>query len=152
MSSLDFKEKTMIGYFVGSGDVGVDEMFTPYLWGKEGFANKLKSLGQNNYGEGLKLLLIEYIVEGDFSGFFAVDKVRVRNYSSENKDISVVIPVKRIEFHECDDKRKREFIVRTTLNAIKLVQLRLVKRNLEINFGLLMSDVEKLGQDFIIGR
>jgi hypothetical protein len=139
----------MIGFFVGSGDTTVGEMFTPYLWGSNGLANLLEPLKKKNYGSSLKLLLIEYYVEGEHSSAFNVPHIKVSNYSSKNKDISVKVPVRRIVFHDTDDLLRRKFLLQTTLEAIELVRIRLERKKLDVDIQRLRSDVEAIGEKFI---
>ncbi|MCE9644959.1 MAG: hypothetical protein K8S20_03085 [Chloroflexi bacterium] len=139
----------MIGYFVGAGDIEAGKMFDTYLHGENGFANLLKDLKKTDYGEGLNLLLIEFYIEGNFSTIFDVDKIKTGNYSNKNKDISVKVPVKRTDFHDRTENERRQFIVSTTLKAIELVENRLAKLKLGINFDLLKKDVTNIGKLFI---
>jgi hypothetical protein len=139
----------MIGYFVGSGDTNVNGMITSYLWGPNGLAKLVKPLKKKNYGPALKLLLIEYYGEGEFSSAFNVPNVKVSNYSSKNRDISVKVPVKRIDFHDTDDLHKRKFLVQTTLEAIELVRVRLESKKLDVDMQRLRRDVEAIGEVFI---
>ena len=139
----------MIGYFIAAGDPRVGNLLNPYLWGSDGLARLLKPLKEKDYGPALKLLLIEYYVEGGFSSFFNVTEIKVRNYSSKNKDISVKIPVMRIDFHDRDDLSRRRFLLQTTLEAIELVRSRMERRKLVVDFELLRHDVETIGRRFL---
>jgi hypothetical protein len=138
----------MVGYFVSSGDPEVDSMFAPYVWGATGLANLLKPLKLKNYGTELKLLLIEYYVEGKFTEHL-FDEIRLRNYSTKSKDISAQVPVRRSDFHDRTDRQRREFLLKTTLEAIELVRGRLEKRKLGVDFDRLRQDVEAVGIDFV---
>ena len=139
----------MIGYFVGSGDTTVGGMFTPYLWGLNGLAKLLEPVKKKNYGPALKLLLIQYYVEGEYSSAFNVSAVKVMNYSSKNKDISVRVPVRRIDFHDTDDLHRRQFLVQTTIEAVELVHVRLEKKKLDVDMQRLRRDVEVIGEKFM---
>src|SRR5262245_12155604 len=120
----------MIGYFVGSGDTEVGKIFTPYLWGEKGLATLLEPLKDKNYDGDLRLLLIEYYIEGKFSKIFDLEAIKIRNYSNKNKDISVKVPVTRSSFQDRDENGRRKYLVHTTLNAVELVEKRLTKKKL----------------------
>ncbi len=138
----------MIKYFVKAGDPRVGDMFDPYIWGPPGIRTLLKSLEDKNYGDGLTLLLIQFYVEGQFP-IFGPAELKVRNYSTKNKDIAVAIPVTPSQFHEVSEAQRREFVLKSTLDAITAVEHRLQKRHLHIDFDLLRHDVESLGQAYL---
>lgn len=138
----------MIGYFVLAGDPRVDNMFAPYIWGPSGIRTLLKSLGERNYGDSLTLLLIQFHVEGQFLAFGPPD-LKVRNYTSKSKNIAVVIPVRPSRFHEVGEAQRREFVLKSTLDAIDAVERRLQKRHLNIDFDLLRHDVEMIGETYL---
>jgi hypothetical protein len=93
----------------------------------------------------LNLLLIQFHVEGQFM-ILGSAELKVRNYSTKNKDIAVVIPVTPSRFHEVGEVQRREFVLQSTLDAITAVERRLHKRHLNIDFDLLRHDVETIGQ------
>lgn len=138
----------MIGYFVASGDPRVDTMFAPYIWGSTGIRTLLESLEDKNYGDGLTLLLIQFHVEGQFM-ILGSAELKVRNYSTKTKNIAVVIPVTLSRFHEVGEAQRREFVLKSTLDAITAVEHRLQKRHLNIDFDLLRRDVESIGQAYL---
>ncbi|MBI1801234.1 MAG: hypothetical protein HY259_06720 [Chloroflexi bacterium] len=140
----------MIRYFVSAGDPEVGDMFDPYIWAPWGLGKRLKVIRHKNYGIGLTLLLIQYYVEGRFPTF-GPEQLKVRNYSTKNKDIAVAIPVTRHEFHQVGDIPRKQFIVRSTLEAIDAVQARLAKRKLDIDFESLRQDVEKISEEYLAG-
>jgi hypothetical protein len=139
----------MIGYFVAAGDPTVKDIIHPYIWGPDGLANLLRPLKEKDYGPALKLLLIEYYVEGTYSSAFNVMEVKVSNYSSKNKDISVKVPIKKIDFHGKGDLHRRKFLLQTTLEAIELVRIRLERKKLAVDMQLLRCDVEAISKKFI---
>ena len=90
----------MIGYFLKSGDEVVSKLFSPYLWEEHGFQTFCKNaISNKSYGEGLKLLLIMYYVEGEFA-INGPTNPTVSNYSNKSQEISVSITVKRYMFQD----------------------------------------------------
>ena len=139
----------MIGYFLKSGDESVSTMFTPYIWEEHGFG----TLFENNfldkdYGGDVKLLLIKYYVEGKFD-INGPTIPRVNKYSKKNKNISVDIPVRPEQFHLRNEFEKREFIVDSSINAVKLVRGRLERKKLNIHFDELISDMTSIGNVYL---
>lgn len=138
----------MIGYFLKGGDSDVSDIFTPYVWGQYGIGTKLEKGLKQEYGHDLKLLLIQYYVEGKFA-VNGPDKPKVNNYSTKNKDISVAIPVSPELFHLRNDFERREFIIDSTLTAIRLVEERLAKRKLQVDFEALLNDFQTQAQEYL---
>jgi len=138
----------MVGYFVSSGDVQGGNLFADYIWGTHGLSTMLKPLTQKNYGEGLQLLLVKYFVEGQFPVHLP-EHMRLRNYIARDRTIAVDVAVRKVDFHYAGDMRRREFVLKTTLEAIELVRARLAKRKLDIDFDALRQDVERAGGEFV---
>lgn len=124
-------------------------MFTPYVWKEYGFGNLLDSeLLEKHYGNDLKLLLIQYYIEGKFSSYLP-ESPKVGNYSTKNKDIAVAIGVTRDVFHDRNEFERREFIVDSTLKAVELVKARLIKKKLDIDFDRLIRDMKELSDVYL---
>ncbi|MGN6803288.1 MAG: hypothetical protein ACTHJN_15410 [Ginsengibacter sp.] len=140
----------MIGYFLKAGDESVSEMFSPYIWKEHGFGTLFESAYLNkSYGNDLKLILIMYYVQGKFN-VNGPENLKVNNYSNKKKDISVAITVLPDQFHNRNEFDRREFIVDSTLKAIKLVRDKLSKKkNLEIKFEELKSDVLEIADEYL---
>lgn len=139
----------MVKYYLNSGDEHGSEMFSPYIWGKSGLGTLIDTLlSKDIYGSDLKLLLIQYYVEGEFSRYLPAEP-KVNNYSTKNKDISVAIGVPKSLFHDRNEFERREFIVDTTLNAIEMVKVKLEKKKLDIDFLALVHDVTQLCEEYL---
>ena len=52
-------------------------------------------------------------------------------------------------FHVRNEFERREFILDSTINAIKLTQLKLSKKKLEIKFDELLFDVIEVGKVYL---
>lgn len=139
----------MIRYFISAGDENVSEMFSPYVWSNLGFSTLFSNKFSNkSYGSDLNLILIKYYVEGKFE-VNGPEKPTVSNYSKKNKDISVAYTVHTNDFHLRDDFERKEFIVESTLNAIILVQEKLFKQRLDIDFEGLLADIKLIASGFL---
>jgi len=146
----DFIDYNIIGYFlVGGGDDKGDDI-RMYIWKRKGFSRFLsKHVYGNAYGKDLELLLIQYYVDGPLKAPNMPIKAKIRNYSNKNKDIAVAFPVTPDRFHDAEEPERRRFVVGTTLDAIDLVETRLGKRKLDIDFARLRSDVFTASQEFL---
>jgi hypothetical protein len=138
----------MIHYFLKPGDVDVSEMFTPYVWGQNGLGTRLVKELRQEYGSDLKLLLIMYYIEGKFA-VNGPEQAKVNSYSNKNKDISVAISVTSKLFHLRNEFERREFIVDSSLFAIQMVEEKLKKRKLQIDFYMLSQDFRIVAQEYL---
>jgi len=138
----------MFGYFVLAGDPRVGLMLRPYIWGPTGIRTLLKITDDEPYGTGLNSLLIKFYVEGQFP-ISGPAELKVRRYSTRTKNITVAIPVTPSQFHEVGEAQRREFILKSTLDAVSAVERRLQKRHLNIDFALLRRDVESISQTYL---
>lgn len=139
----------MIGFFLKSGDETVSEMFTPYIWQEHGLGTLFeKRFLNNDYGSDLKLLLIMFYVEGKFE-INGPELPKVSNYSKKNKNIRVAITARPEQFHNKNEFERREFIVDSTINAIKLVRDKVAKKRLNINFDELISNLISVGNMYL---
>jgi len=139
----------MIRYFILSGDADVEQLFEPYLWSMKGLARRVKSTCEvGAYGSDLRLILIQYYVEGKYD-IGAPPAPRLRHYSKKNKDIAVAFPVTHDRFHDVGEQERRQFIVDTTFQSIDMVEARLGKRRLDIDFVSLRRDVNSAAREYL---
>jgi hypothetical protein len=139
----------MIGYYISCGDTEVCDVFTPYVGMEKGISTQIDAvLKKENYGNDMQLLLIQYYVEGRFSNYLP-SQPKLGNYVKKNKDIAVAIGVTREQFHSRNEFERREFIVDSTLSAIKLVKERLLKKKLDIDFNRLIDDVQEITVEYL---
>jgi hypothetical protein len=139
----------MVKYYLNTGDQLGSKMFSPYVWEGNGFGELIDKISLNKeYGKGLKLLLIKYYIEGKFSGYMPIEP-KINNYMSKSKDIAVDIAVTKELFHDRNEFERREFIVDSTLNAVKLVRDKLKKKKLDIDFEALINDLKEASEEFL---
>lgn len=134
----------MIKYYLSTGDQEGADMFSPYVWNGYGLGALIDAkLSEKSYGADLKLLLIQYYIEGKFSSYLP-EQPKLGKYVKKTFDIAVAIGVTRDLFHDRNEFERREFIVDSTVNAIELVKSRLAKKKLDIDFDSLIKDVKEL--------
>lgn len=137
----------MVKYYLDTGDQLGSDMFSPYVWEGNGFGELINKISLNKeYGLDLKLLLVKYYIEGKFSGYMPIEP-KPGNYSTKNKDIAVDVAVTKELFHNRNEFERREFIVDSTLNAVKLVQEKLKK--LDVDFDSLLSDLKEVSKQYL---
>jgi hypothetical protein len=137
----------MIGYYISCSEE-VCDIFKPYVWDKHGLDTLMKNKLAGDYGNDMELLLIQYYVEGKFSNYLPAQP-KLGNYMKKSRDIVVAIGVPRESFHDRNEFERREFIVDSTLNAIKLVKERLIKKKLDVDFDKLTKDVREVSREYL---
>jgi hypothetical protein len=138
----DHKTDVVLGYYASTSDPQIGNLATPYIWGSNGLSVYFESISAGiSYGTDLRLLLITYYFEGEKELWWTPGEPKLRNYSSKNKDIAVMFPGPSDVFYEVVDEERRAFIAKTTLQAIDMVEGRLGKRKLNIDFTALRRDV-----------
>jgi hypothetical protein len=136
----------MIGYFVRAGDIHVSEVFHPH---QRLFRDIIeKHIGSKKYGESLKLILIEYLLEGKHLPL-PEKSIKVLNYSKKELAITVVVGVSK-EFESWSEQDKRRFIYTTTERAVELVKERMAKKGFsDIDFERLFEDLNICSKEYM---
>lgn len=141
----------MIGYFLQRYGPGKDwDIFNQDNNHYDYFQEK--KIIYPNYWIDLKLVLIQYHLSvpnniWDFEGLKNVKKLW--NYSPKGKSISVIIPVILEDFLKLSAQQRKQKFADDALYAIKLVQERLEKKMLDINFDKLILDLEKCNEEYL---
>ncbi len=139
----------MVGYFLSCGDETVCQMFSPYLWGENGFSTLFESKFINkDYGSNLNLLLIKYYVEGRFD-IHGPENFKLGNYSRKNKNIAVDVAVKKENFHNKNEFERREFVVDSSTNAIIGVKNKFEKAKILFDFHELIKDIKEVTSEYL---
>ncbi len=137
----------MIGYFVLAGDFNAAEPFDLY---ERSFAKLVKQrMGNRHYGSDLDLILVQYHVEGKFLPQ-PTKEYRVGGFRKKEKSIGVVVWVAR-SFKDKLEAEKRQFIVDTTLEVIRLVRTKMDRLGYKnIDFDTLTADVRKCADEYMV--
>jgi len=139
----------MVGYYISTGDEEVGSKFIPYVFGDNGLGKLIKEhISNKDYGDDLKLLLIQYYVEGKFSRYLP-EEPKLGNYKKKDRNIAIAIGVPCRLFHSRNEFERREFVVDSTLNAVNVVREKLEKKKLDINFDSLLSDLKEISKKFL---
>ncbi len=136
----------MIGYFVKAGDPDVGNAFQPWLLS---FRNIIhRTVAPKSYGDDLRLILIEYDLEGKFMEF-PKREYRVYSYRRNERSMIVMVGV-REDFGTWPDPEKRRFIVESTLHATELAREKMLKLGYPgVDFEQLMSDLHLCAKEYL---
>jgi len=132
-------EAMMIGYFVQAGDKIVGDSFIQYLWPfRDLFEKKIKI---TKYSQDLDLIIIAYIIEGEFLRFPQKD-IKFKGHNKIEKVMSVEVGVHN-NFSELSEDSKREFIVASSIRSVEIVQQVLIRKKLDSErFPELLLDLQ----------
>ena len=131
----------MVKFFLKTGDPQVDEEFTPYLWGEQGLGAFIETYSNTeDYGQGLKLLLIQVYVEGRFA-VNGPNEVSVGNYSRVRQETSAAFTVRREDFQDRDDDKRKAFLSAMVLRAVTEVERKHGKKAQQYDFQALIESV-----------
>ena len=138
--------QSMIGYFTLAGDIYADSPFGAY---QQSFANLVKQrIGDRRYGDGLDLILIQYYLEGKYLHQVKKD-YRVQGYRKKEKSVAAIVWVAR-SFGNRPETEKRQFIIDSTLEVIKLVHIKMDRLGYKnIEFDRLTADVRGCADEYI---
>ncbi len=140
----------VVGYFLELGGEDANELFSPYVWSTNGLGDVIKEhMEGRRYGNDIGPILIQYHVYGSLDPISAPNDVEVSNCMSKSKDVGVSFPVKPHQFRDVSERERRLFVVNTTLQAIDLVEKKLGKRKLDIDFVLLRRDVKMATEEYL---
>ena len=143
-------KESVVGFFLDLGGENADEHFSPYVWGKAGLGRIIdEALDHKVYGKNLILVLVMYHVTGELTPDDNISSPRLSNYSNKNKDIAASFPISLVEFMSFSDAERRKLLVRTIRQAIDMVEDRLGKRGLDIDFERLRRDVRNATNEYL---
>jgi hypothetical protein len=131
----------MVSFFLKAGDPQVSDAFTPYLWGAQGLGTFVDTyVNTGHYGEGVKSLLIQVYVEGQFE-VHGPEQVRVGNYSKAREEMSVAFTVRREDFQGRSDQQRKAFLSAMLRQAVAEIQRKQAKKAPRFDFQALFENV-----------
>lgn len=142
----------MIGYYLQC--YGPDEDWEIFNQNNNHYNTFQKEkIARSLYWEDILLLLIQYHLSTknnvvDFDGAMKIRK-KISNYSSKEKSISVIFPVILEDFLKLSLQEKKQKFADDAVYAVKLVQERLEKKKLDIDFNKLILDLEKCNKEYL---
>ena len=118
------------------------ELFRTYIWGEFGISELLKTLKRGDYGEDLKLALLQFYVLPLLEELAHLKEIE--RYRPKERAIGIPIIIHDENFFNRSDLERRRFLKNAILEKLDLLAV-VVKRNkLDTDIELLKADVEKL--------
>lgn len=118
------------------------ELFDTYIWGEFGIRDPLKTLKRSDYGEDLKLALLQFYVLPLLEQLAYLKEIE--RYRPKERSIGIPIIIHDENFFNRSDYERRAFLRTAILEKLDLLA-RVVKRNkLDTNIELLKADVAKV--------
>jgi hypothetical protein len=118
------------------------ELFDTYIWGEFGIRDPLKTLKRSDYGEDLKLALLQFYVLPLLEQLAHLKEIE--RYRPKERAIGIPIIIHDENFFNRSDLERRRFLKNAILEKLDLLA-KVVKRNkLDTDIELLKSDVHKL--------
>ena len=155
MSLSEGEETNILGCFVSGPSLYHDadqktrevatakaEEFRSYIWGEFGISVPLKKLKRTDYGEDLKLALLQFYVL-PLLELLAVLK-DIERYRAKERAIGIPIIIHDENFFNRSELERRDFLKTSILEKLDLLAV-VVKRNkLDTNIELLKVDVARI--------
>lgn len=120
----------------------IAEMFRPYLWGSNGISDMLKKLKNDDYGHDLKLALFQFYVKPTLNEIEALKEIE--SYRKSEKSIGIPIIVTDENFFNKSEEERYDFLKRSILQKLDLLEEVVKRRKLDTNIDLLRKDLRKV--------
>ena len=118
------------------------KLFQSYIWGEFGIGEPLKTLIRSDYGEDLKLALLQFYVLPILEQLTYLKEIE--RYRPKERAIGIPIIIHDENFFKRTDLERRNFLMEVILEKLDLLA-KVVKRNkLDTNIDLLKADVAKV--------
>lgn len=118
------------------------ELFSTYIWGEFGITGPFKTLKRSDYGEDLKLALLQFYVLPLLEELAYLKEIE--RYRPKERAIGIPIIIHDENFFNRSDYERHVFLRTAILEKLDLLA-RVVKRNkLDTNIELLKADVAKV--------
>ena len=144
-------DENIISYFFRIGfDANFEEgeamnlaqEFRKYLI-NDSFLDKLEKLKHVDYGNDIKLILIEFYVKPTLIELKYL-KNEIGNYRKNEKSIGVPIIINDENFFVKSEEDRLIFLKESTFQKLNLLKEVIKRRKLDTNIDLLIMDIEKL--------
>jgi hypothetical protein len=118
------------------------ELFQSYIWGEFGICDPLKTLKRSDYGNDLRLALLQFYVLPLLEELAYLKEIE--RYRPKERAIGIPIIIHDENFFNRSDHERRAFLRTVILEKLELLT-KVVKRNkLDTNIELLKADVAKV--------
>jgi hypothetical protein len=136
----------VIGFFVKAGDVIVSKAFRPYCWKFRDIVNE--KIANKKYGDGLKLILIEFLLEGQFLSL-PERLIKISYYRKSEQSISAVVGIPKT-FADMEEIEKKRLIAESAIEGVEAVKERMIKKGFDkIDFQQLLDDLRACAKEYL---
>ena len=141
----------MLSAFIHLNGPELDDSFTALIWGPTGFFTLWDSAHRStSYGRDLEFLLFCFFVEGSFDSHMP-EKITLGRFSPSSRSIRISVPVTRADFHDCDDRQRRQFVAHAVEFGLELVAARHAAKR-DTGFPRLLRDIAETSRRYIPGE
>ena len=136
------ENENILGCFVSSmmGEVN-GSIFRDYIWGDKGICKTLKQLKSKDYGQDLLLILFQFYVNP--IPYLLQNLKEIENYRKKEKSIGIPIIINDDNFFCKTEDEKYEFLKKSILYKLDILENVIVKKKLDTKLNLLKSDLIK---------
>jgi hypothetical protein len=118
------------------------ELFRSYIWGEVGICDTLKTLRHEDYGTDLVMVLFQFYVNP--VPYLRQHLAEVEPYRRNEKAIGIPIVVNDENFFDKSENERRDFLRKTILQKLDLLEQVVRRKKLDTNVSLLKADVVKI--------
>lgn len=116
--------------------------FRTYVWGEKGICDTLKKLKHENYGQDLKLALLQFYVR---PSQIELQKLKeIESYRKNEKSIGIPIIITDENFFSKSEEGRYSFLKQSILQKIDLLAEVVKQKKLDTKMDLLKADLQKL--------
>ena len=115
------------------------ELFRSYIWGEAGICSALKALRHEDYGADLVLVLMQFYVNP--VPYLRQRLAEIEPYRKREKSIGIPIIVNDENFFDRSEDDRRDFLRRTILQKLGLLEQVVRRKKLDTDVGKLKADV-----------
>jgi len=134
-------DDSIFGFFVSS-TIGDDKgnVFRDYIWGEDGVSERIKKLKYFNYGNDLKLILLQFYINPIS---YTLDNLKeIENYRKKEKSIGISIVVDDQNFFSLSNNLRNKFLHNSILQKTDLLTEVINIKGLDTNIVSLNNDLK----------
>jgi len=117
------------------------DVFRPYIWGENGISNVLKKLKREDYGNDLKLAILQFYIK---PSPIELQKLKeIESYRKSEKSIGIPIVVTDDNFFSKSEEGRYNFLKQAILQKLDLLTEVIIRRKLDTKIEQLKSDLRE---------
>lgn len=120
----------------------LDNQFSPYIWGKRGISDKLKTLKSVDYGKDLQLALFEFHVKPTPTELSYLKEIG--SYHKKDNSIGIPIIITDENFFNKTEEERYQFLKEAILNKMDLLENVVKKKKLDTDVKKLKTDIDRI--------